>query len=63
LTIPFEEFKARLLADPEVKREYDALGPEFEALAESLKAKQSQATESPDSRRVVESDSDFAPKR
>jgi hypothetical protein len=30
MTISFEEFKARLLADPKVKEEYDALGPEFE---------------------------------
>jgi hypothetical protein len=29
MTIPFEEIKAELLADPEVKGEYDALAPEF----------------------------------
>ncbi len=33
---PFEEIKAELLADSEVKREYDALAPEFEASSESL---------------------------
>ena len=26
MTIPFEELKARLLANPKVKAEYDALG-------------------------------------
>jgi ribosome-binding protein aMBF1 (putative translation factor) len=39
MTIPFEEFKARSLADPEVKREYDALAPEFEISAELLRAR------------------------
>jgi predicted transcriptional regulator len=39
VTIPFEEFKARLLADPEVKAEYDALAPEFEIAAELVKAR------------------------
>jgi hypothetical protein len=34
MTIPFEEIKAESLADPEVKREYDALASEFEALVE-----------------------------
>ena len=38
MTIPFEEIKAEWLADPEVQREYDALAPEFEALAKSLAA-------------------------
>jgi hypothetical protein len=32
MTIPFEVIKAEMLADPEVKREYDALAPEFEVL-------------------------------
>ena len=32
MTIPFEEFAAKSLANPEVKREYDALAPEFECL-------------------------------
>jgi predicted transcriptional regulator len=39
VTIPFEEFKARLLADPEVKAEYDALAPEFEIAAELVQAR------------------------
>ena len=30
MTIPFEKLKARLLANPKVKVEYDALTPEFE---------------------------------
>jgi hypothetical protein len=30
MTIPFEQIKARLLANPRVKAEYDALAPEFE---------------------------------
>jgi hypothetical protein len=30
MTIPFEKFKARLLADPKVEAEYNALAPEFE---------------------------------
>ena len=39
MTIPFEELKARLLADPKVKTEYDALAPEFEIAAELLRAR------------------------
>ena len=39
MTIPLEEFMARSLADPEVKREYDALAPEFEISAELLRAR------------------------
>ena len=39
MTIPFEEFKTRLLADPKVRREYDALAPEFEISAELLRAR------------------------
>jgi hypothetical protein len=30
MTIPFEQLKARLLANPKVKAEYEALAPEFE---------------------------------
>jgi hypothetical protein len=62
MTISFEEFKAEWLADPEVQREYDALAPEFEALAKSLAAKQAQATKSPRSRRILETNSNLAPK-
>lgn len=39
MTLPFEKFKERLLADPEVKREYDVLAPEFEISAELLRAR------------------------
>ena len=38
-TIPFEKLKARLLANPKVKAEYDALAPEFEIAAELLRAR------------------------
>jgi len=44
MTIPFDKFKARLLADPEVKRECNALAPEFEALTRSITAKQAEGT-------------------
>ena len=39
MTIPFEEIKAELLADPKVKAEYDALAPEFEIAMELLQAR------------------------
>ena len=39
MTIPYEVFKARMLANPDVKREYDALGPAFEIAAELLRAR------------------------
>lgn len=39
MTIPFEKFKASLLADPKVRREYEALAPEFEISAELLRAR------------------------
>ena len=39
MTIAFEKLKARLLANPQVKAEYDALAPEFEIAAELLKAR------------------------
>jgi ribosome-binding protein aMBF1 (putative translation factor) len=39
MTIPFEDFKARLLANPKVKAAYDALAPEFEISAELIKAR------------------------
>jgi len=39
MTIPFEEIKARLLANPEVNAEYHALAPEFEISAELIKAR------------------------
>jgi ribosome-binding protein aMBF1 (putative translation factor) len=34
-----EKLKARLLANPKVKAEYDALGPQFEIAAKLLKAR------------------------
>jgi hypothetical protein len=34
MTIRFEKLKARLLANPTVKAEYDALAPEFEIAAD-----------------------------
>ena len=39
MTIPFEEIKAELLADPKVKAEYDALAPEFEIATELIRAR------------------------
>src|SRR5712691_4657559 len=39
MTIRFEELKARLLANPKVKAEYDALAPEFEISTELVKAR------------------------
>jgi ribosome-binding protein aMBF1 (putative translation factor) len=39
VTIAFEELKDRLLANPKVKAEYDALAPEFEIAAELLRAR------------------------
>jgi hypothetical protein len=39
MTIPFAKLRARLLANPKVKAEYDALAPEFEISAELVKAR------------------------
>jgi ribosome-binding protein aMBF1 (putative translation factor) len=39
MTIRFEKLKARLLANPKVKAEYDALAPEFESAAELVRAR------------------------
>ena len=39
MTIAFETVKARLLANPKVKAEYEALAPEFEIASELLKAR------------------------
>jgi hypothetical protein len=38
MTIKFAKLKARLLANPKVKAEYDALAPEFEIAAGLLRA-------------------------
>jgi DNA-binding XRE family transcriptional regulator len=39
MTIQFEKLKARLLANPKVQAEYDALAPVFEIAAELLRAR------------------------
>lgn len=39
MTIPMEEIERRLLADPKVKRAYDAMAPEFEIALELLRAR------------------------
>lgn len=39
MTIPYEEFKARALANPEVRAEYEALAPEFEIAIELIQAR------------------------
>jgi predicted transcriptional regulator len=39
MTIPFAKLKTRLLANPKVKAEYEALAPEFEIAAELLRAR------------------------
>jgi hypothetical protein len=39
MTIAFEKLKTRLLANPRVRSEYDALAPEFEISAELVKAR------------------------
>jgi hypothetical protein len=63
MTIPFEVIKAESLADPEVKCEYDALAPEFEALAKKLRARKRAAAKAPNSRRIVKPDRNLAPQR
>ena len=35
--IPYEQIKKELLSDPEVKRDYDALEPEFALIRQSIK--------------------------
>lgn len=39
MTIPLKEFMAKSLADPEVKREYDALEQEFAIASELIRAR------------------------
>ena len=63
MTIPFEEIAARWLADPEFKREYDALAPEFEALAKKLQARKRATAKAPNSRRIVQPDCNPPPRR
>ena len=43
MTIPFEKLRARLLANPKVKAEYDALALDFEIAAELLRAEHQDA--------------------
>lgn len=35
--VPFSEFKKEILQDPEIKAEYDRLGPEFEIIEAIIK--------------------------
>jgi superfamily II DNA or RNA helicase len=63
MTIPLKELAAKWLADPEFKREYDALAPEFEALAKKLRARKRAKAKAPNSSRVVKADPDLAPQR
>ena len=39
MTVSLERLKARLLSDPKVRAEYNALAPEFEISVELLKAR------------------------
>lgn len=63
MTIPLEELAAKWLADPEFKREYDALAPEFEALAKKLRARKRTAAKAPNSRRIPKPDRNPPPQR
>ena len=63
MTIPFEEFAARMLSNPKVKREYDDLAPEFEALAKKLRARKRTAAKAPNSRRIPKPDRNPPPQR
>jgi hypothetical protein len=63
MTIPFEVIKAESLADPEVKREYDALAPEFAAYAKQLRAQKRGKTKAPKSGHSVKTDSNLSPQR
>src|ERR1700677_3443343 len=63
MTIPFEVIRARLLADPEVQREYDALAPDFGALAKFLAAKQVKEIKSRPSGSILKTDPNLAPQR
>ena len=39
MTIPMEEIEKRLLSNPKVKAEFDALAPEFEIATELIRAR------------------------
>jgi hypothetical protein len=63
MTIPLEEIAAEWLKDPEVKREYDTLAPEFEALAKSFRARKHGTKKAPNLDRAVQPDRNTPPKR
>ena len=63
MTIPLKELADKWLADPEFKREYDALAPEFEALAKKLRARKRTAAKAPNSRRIPKPDRNPPPQR
>ena len=63
MTIPLNELAAKWLADPEVKREYDALAPEFEAIAKKLQARKRGTAKAPTSRRILQPDRNPPPQR
>jgi hypothetical protein len=63
MTIPLKELAAKWLADPEFKREYDALAPEFEALANSFRARKRGAKKAPNLRRAAQPDPNTPPQR
>jgi hypothetical protein len=63
MTVPLEELAAKWLADPEFKREYDALAPEFEALAKKLQARKRAAAKAPNPRRILQPDPSLPPQR
>jgi hypothetical protein len=63
MTIPLKELAAKWLADPEFKREYDALAPEFDALAKKLQARKHAAAKAPTSRRILQPDRNPPPQR
>ena len=63
MTIPLKEIAAKWLEDPEFKREYDALAPEFEALAKKLQARKRAAAKAPSSRRIIKTNPNLTPQR
>ena len=63
MSIPFEEIAAAWQADPEFKREYDTLAPEFEALAKKLRARKRATAKASTSRRILQPDHNPPPQR
>jgi hypothetical protein len=47
MSIPFKKLKARLLANPKVKAEYEAPAPVFEIAGELLRARRGRASRKP----------------